>query len=147
MEADTTRVADGNTEPWAAKLCARWAKRASAGVRASPIRSRRRPSSTTTTTRRIASLSRFWDASSTQRRDDGSGQPHARTGAVNKRPGRPAFYHLTHAGMALDAARWGPIDWGPDPNEEIGHGYRHHQDDCPRRGWYRLDDLQSAGKT
>src|SRR5262249_51358290 len=53
-EADTTRVADGNTELWAAKLCERRANRASAGVRTSSIRSCRRPSSTTTPTPRIA---------------------------------------------------------------------------------------------
>ena len=52
--ADTTRVADGNMDRWAAKLCARAAKRASAGVLSSLMRSRRMPSSTTTTARRIA---------------------------------------------------------------------------------------------
>src|SRR5262245_13532238 len=146
MEADTTRVADGNTERWAAKLCARSANRASAGVRGASIRSRRRPSSTTTTTRRIAP-SHFGDASSTQTRNNGSGQPFASICPGAQGPLAPDVLSPHPCGDGVGRVKAPAHRLGPDLKEGIGHGYRHHQDDCPHRGRYRLDDLQSAGET
>src|SRR5262245_44776047 len=59
-DAETTRVAEGNMERWAANTCDRRAKELSAGMCASVMRSRRRPSRTTTTTRRMLELPLLW---------------------------------------------------------------------------------------